>query len=150
MTTIIEAPDIEAVVAVTLRNAAISGLSTRVYSSVPTNPTYPLVTVQRIGGVPSVREYLDTANIQIDVWGGTKSEARDIAARARVVLLGLAGSLVSSPVAAWISAVEDALGLSWQPDPVTGRDRYIFAVLVYGRGLEASEVAGYGEGGYGA
>ena len=133
MTLILEAPDMEAVAAVTLRNAAISGLGTRVYSSIPADPTYPLVTVQRIGGIPSVREYLDTANIQIDVWGGSKSEARDIAARARVVLLSLAGTSVTSPVSAWISAVEDVLGLSWQPDQLTGRDRYIFGVLIYGR-----------------
>lgn len=133
MTAILEAPDIEAVIAASLRNAAITGLSTRVYSSVPADPTFPLAVVSRIGGLPSVREYLDTANIQIDVWGGTKSEIRDIAARARVVLLGLAGTLVTSPVRAWISAVEDVLGLSWQPDELTGRDRYVFGVLVYGR-----------------
>lgn len=133
MTTILEAPDMEAVAAVTIRTAAISGLGTRVYSSIPTNPTWPLVTVQRIGGIPAVREYLDTANLQVDVWGNSKSEARDIAARARVVLLSIAGTLVTTPVRAWISAVEDALGLSWQPDPITGRDRYIFGVLMYGR-----------------
>lgn len=133
MTLILQAPDMEAVCAVTLRTAAISGLGTRVYSSIPRDPTYPLITVSRIGGLPSVREYLDAANIQIDVWGGTKSEAHDIAARARVVLLTLAGTSVTTPVAAWISAVEDSLGLSWQPDPLTGRDRYLFGVTVYGR-----------------
>lgn len=133
MTTILEAPDLEAVAAAALRTAAIAGLDTRVYSSVPTSPTFPLITVQRIGGIPAVREYLDTANLQIDVWGGSKSEIRDIAARARVVLLELAGTLVTSPVRAWISAVEDVLGLSWQPDQLTGRDRYLFGVLVYGR-----------------
>ena len=133
MTLILEAPDMEAVCAVVLRNAAITNVGTRVYSSIPRDPTFPLITVHRIGGLPAVREYLDAANIQIDVWGGTKSEARDIAARARVVLLTIAGTLITSPVRAWISGVEDQLGLSWQPDPVTGRDRYVFGVAVYGR-----------------
>lgn len=133
MTLILEAPDMEAVAAVALRSASITGVGTRVYSSIPRDPTYPLITVSRIGGIPAVREALDTANIQIDVWGGTKSEAHDIAARARVVLLTLAGTLITSPVRAWISAVEDSLGLTWQPDAVTGRDRYIFGVEMYGR-----------------
>lgn len=133
MTLILEAPDLEAIAAVALRNAAISGVGSRVYSSIPRDPTYPLITVTRIGGIPAVREYLDTASIQIDVWGGTKSEAHDIAARARVVLLTIAGTLITSPVRAWISAVEDSLGLSWLPDSVTGRDRYVFGVEMYGR-----------------
>lgn len=133
MPLILEAPDLEAVAAEALRTAAITNLGTRVYSSIPRTPTFPLVTVQRIGGIAAVREYMDTANIQIDVWSENKSQGRDIAARARVVLLSLAGTTVTSPVSAWISAVEDTLGLSWQPDQLTGRDRYIFGVLIYGR-----------------
>jgi hypothetical protein len=37
------------------------------------------------------------------------------------------------PVSAFISGVEDSLGLTWQPDPSTGRDRYIFGVSIYAR-----------------
>ena len=133
MSEFLEFPDVEAIVAKTLRTASIPNISTRVYSSIPRDPTFPLITVQRIGGIPAVREYMDAGNIQIDVWGGTKSEARDAAARARIVLLGLAGSAVTDPVAAWVSAVEDSLGLSWQPDQLTGRDRYLFGVSVYAR-----------------
>jgi len=130
--TLVEQPDTEAIVAKKLRDAAISGV-TGVYSSIPTNPTYPLITVQRIGGFSPVREYLDAANIQVDVWGGTKSQARDIAATARVSLLGLAGTMVTTPVTAWVSAVEDSQALTWLPDQLTGRDRYVFSVMVFAR-----------------
>jgi hypothetical protein len=146
----VEQADVEAIVASVLRAAGITNL-VGVYSSIPKDPTFPLITVQRIGGFSPVREYLDAANIQIDVWGGSKSEAFDIAARARLVLLGLAGTQVPSPVSAWVSAVEDSLGVTWQPDPSTGRDRYLFSVLVYARAADGVTVAsGYGGGGYGA
>ena len=124
-------PDTEAIAAKTLRDANITG--SRVYSSIPKNPTYPLITVHRIGGLPAVRDYMDAANIQIEVWGGTKSEAFDAAAEARATLIELEGTSVTDPVDAWISAVEDSLGLSWQPDPLTGKDRYLFAVSIYAR-----------------
>lgn len=128
-----ELPDLEAVAATAIRNANITNLAARVYSSIPAqNAVFPLATVQRISGTPAVREALDAANLQIDVWGGSKSQARDIAARARVVLLELEGTAVTDPVNAYITAVEDALGLNWQPDPDTGRDRYLFGVLIYG------------------
>lgn len=128
-----EFPDCEAIAAAALRAAAIAGVGSRVYSSVPKEPAFPLIVVRRIGGAPAVREYMDAANLQVDVWGDSKSGARDAAARARVVLLELEGTSVSSPVAAWVSAVEDSLGLTWQPDPETGRDRYLFGVTLIAR-----------------
>lgn len=125
--------DLEAVARGALANANIATIATRWYSAIPDNPTWPLGLVQRVGGVPAVREAMDAANIQIDVYGTSKSEARTIAAAARTVLMELAGTSVTWPVSAWISAVEDSLGLLWQPDNVTSRDRYIFAVTLYGR-----------------
>lgn len=125
-------PDFEKAAGEALRTASISGLSDRVYSSVPKSPTFPLLLVRRIGGLPAVRQYLDAANLQIDVWGASKSEARLIAAESRTVLFAMEGSDVGD---VWVSGVEDSLGLSWQPDPETGRDRYVFAVNVYGRSL---------------
>lgn len=132
MAVVLDLPDCEGIVASALRNAAIPEV-TGVYSSIPKVPTYPLIIVQRIGGVPVVREYMDAANIQIEVWGNSKSQCFDIAARARGVLLMLAGTSVSDPVNAWVSAVEDSLGIVWLPDPDTGRDRYLFSEIVYAR-----------------
>ena len=147
MTRFNELPDLEAVVSVAIRDATIGGLE-GVYSSIPAkSPQYPLITVKRIGGTPSVRSYLDTARIQIDVWGGvkgdgpgqpTKSDILDISQAARIAVLELEGETVDDPVDVFVSAVEDASGLMWLPDPTTGRDRYSFAMWVYGRALPAS------------
>lgn len=131
----LEGPDIEAAVAEWLRNSSITGVGTRVYTEVPATPTFPLVTVTRIGGVPAVREYLDMGAIQVDCWGGTKAEAHDAAVEARVACLGLEGQSLSLPVSIVVTSVEDALGLTWQPDEDTGRERYLFAVNVYARPL---------------
>lgn len=126
-------PDLEAVVRKHLADANILGIGSRWYSSVPKEPEWPLGTVQRVGGLPAVRQYLDAASIQVDVWGQNKSEAFDIAAQARSTVFGLEGTSISDPVDAWISGVDDVLGLTFVPDQLTGRDRYLFGVAVYGR-----------------
>lgn len=130
-----EFPDAEAVVAEWLRGGNLDLVGARVYPSIPEDPTYPLITLARIGGVPAVRQYLDAANIQIDAWGGTKQQAHDIAAAARVRCQHLEGQSVITPVEAFISAVEDSLGMVWFPDELTGRERYLFSMTFYCRGL---------------
>ena len=52
-------PDAEALVSYELRTQ----LSARVYSSLPSSPVYPLITIKRIGGIPTDRVRLDRANI---------------------------------------------------------------------------------------
>lgn len=120
-------PDAEAAVGTAIRAANIPGIGGRVYSSVPKSPTFPLIVVRRIGGRPTVRQSLDTAHIQIDVWGRNKGEAHDAAQLARVALHRAEGTVQRD---AFITAVEDSLGLSWQPDPDTDRDRYILGAYV--------------------
>lgn len=105
--------------------AALTGI--RVYTSIPADPTYPLVRVTRIGGVPTIRQHLDVARLQIDAWGTTKFEARTVAATAQAVLHATVGAHDEGVV----TAVEDDLGMSWQPDPETDRPRYLFGVAVY-------------------
>lgn len=138
-------PDLEAVAGYVLRQANIAGLGTRVYSSIPKTPTYPLIRYQRTGGFVAVQQALDGPRIQFEVWGGapgdgagapTKSDIHDIAQLARVELLRMAGQSYTEPVDAYITAVTDAMGLSWSPDPPTSRDRYIFSMNVYGKPLE--------------
>ena len=60
-------PDAESVASKIIR----AGTGGRVYSSIPSKPTYPLIVVQRLGGIPRTRR-LDAANIQVDVWGTSK------------------------------------------------------------------------------
>jgi hypothetical protein len=97
------------------------------FSAVPANPTYPLLVAERAGGSPSVRRALDKAIIRVTSWGGTKAQARDNAEAARRALLELEGV---HPV----TGVEDAQGLTWQPDIDTNRARYVFAMAVYVKG----------------
>jgi len=120
-------PNIEAMAGAVMRAALTCG----VYSSIPKTPTWPLVTYKRIGGVPAIRQRLDRARIQVDVWGTSQTVAFNLATLARVALLGMEGQTYSSPVAGFVSAVDDDLGLIWLPDPVTARDRYIFGVSIY-------------------
>lgn len=126
-----EFPDAEAFVAWAIRTAAISGVG-GVYSSLPKTPPYPVVVVGRIGGIPVERHRIDAPSIQIDVWGGDQSTAHDIAQAARAAVHecegGSFGVTDDCPVKITVTAVEDTLGLSFIPDPMTFRDRYIFGL----------------------
>lgn len=104
--------------------AAIAG--SRIYTEIPPTPTYPLVRVTRIGGVPTIRQHLDVARLQIDVWGQTKFQARTLAATVQAAMWAAVGSHAEGVVA----NVEDDLGLSWSPDPDTDQPRYVFGVAV--------------------
>lgn len=130
MTTVDTFPDAEAAVGSILR----SGLTgSRVYSSIPKKPTYPLILVRRYGGTPVTRMRLDAADVQIDVYGTTKSEARLLAAQARAALYGAEGSTITvSSGNAWVSGVTDIQGLTWLPDPSNvPLNRYVFSVRVF-------------------
>jgi hypothetical protein len=129
--------DLEAMVSQVIRET-VEGVA-GVFSSIPSAPSFPLFTVQRVGGQPAVAQHLDNARIQIDVWGTSKSEARDLADVARVAIHQAegrtfeTGSGSDDVVDGYITAVRDVLWLNWLPDPLTGRDRYFFVVSVYGR-----------------
>ena len=126
-------PDVEAIAARRLRDAGITNLGTRVYSSIPGDPTYPLIVLRRLGGEPAVRTSLDAGRLEIQVWGESKSQAHDIAATARVKLLELEGEIISVPVGAFVTAVNDDQGLTWDPDNLTGYDRYVFAMRIFAK-----------------
>lgn len=126
-------PNIEAVCISALNSAGI-----RASSSIPNEPTWPLVTLTRIGGVPAIRQKLDAANIQVDVWGPGedskldgrygKPEAFKLAGEARLVLLELEAT-ESIQFKAVVSAVDDWTGMTWVPDE-DNRARYVFGVTV--------------------
>lgn len=134
-----EFPDAEALVSSHIRN----DLSVNVYSSIPRSPTWPLITVKRIGGTPAEKHHLDRAIIQIDIWGGAsgddgtvnKGSIHDLAQSARVSIHEMEGSSTQigsgDDFHGYVTAVEDISGLFWLPDPTTGRDRYTFTVAVF-------------------
>lgn len=121
-------PDSEAMCAHALKDAGICG--GRVYSSIPRNPTWPLTIVKRLGGIPAVERRLDSARIQIDVFGNNKAEARLECDKARVALHNMEGTIFLTEKG-FVSGVEDELGMIFVPDPETARDRYILGVRVY-------------------
>lgn len=138
-------PDAEAVVGWAIRTAEIGDLD-GVYSSLPRDAFTAsgpacLALVGRIGGVPANRHALDTANIQVSVYGPSKSIAHDVAQAARVAVHQLEGLTVGleetsgedAPVPCTVTAVRDALGLSSQPDSISHKDRYIFSCYLYTR-----------------
>ena len=66
----------------------------RVYTELPRRDddrVFPLIRVSRIGGGPTGSPlFLDRALVSFDVWGGTKSEAHQIAATVAAVVDGIA------------------------------------------------------------
>lgn len=118
-------PDAEAVVIGILRAADVP-----VASALPANPVYPLVIVKRIGGVPAEKHHTDNPSLQVEAWGTDKAEAHDLAQASRAAIHEAEGQSFND-LSAFITGVEDTLGLSWSPDPVSNRARYLFGVGMY-------------------
>lgn len=123
-----EMPDIEAVCIAALRAADVA--DERVYGSVPATPVYPLVKLERVGGVPAIRRRLDRASIQVSAYADDRETARDVAELARRVLHD-AEATAFEDFNAYVTGVEDELGLQYVPDPETTRERYLFSVAVF-------------------
>lgn len=124
-------PDSEAMVGTLIRaDAYISGNKIGVYSSIPKTPTLPFIVIRRVGGLPAVRERLDRASLQIDVFGANKGAAYDLAAIVRTIILDAEGT---TQARGFISHVQDELGMTFIPDmdfspPI---DRYTFGMAVF-------------------
>lgn len=116
-----------------LTSLVANRISTR---SGPT-PQPPYLTIQRIGGVPTVRRRLDQARLQIDAWGPTDSEqlTHQVARVARAELHRMEGYVHPEGV---VTAVDDLLGIAWAPWQPGDQDRgttpvprYTFDVAVF-------------------
>lgn len=89
-------PDVERILSTYLRSRSeiTSLVDSRVYTELPrrdVDRVFPLVRVSRIGGgAVSSPHYLDRALVSVEVFGGTKYEARQIAATVDAVLDELA------------------------------------------------------------
>ena len=110
-----------------------TALGDNTYTETPRNPTFPLCRVTRVGGLPEDSNLLlDFPLMQVDVWGGPKTEAEKIAATirdalsARLPYRGKAGAL--------LAAVRFG-GLRYLPDTDfdPARPRYTFDVEVKNR-----------------
>lgn len=102
----------------------------RIYSAVPNSPTFPLIRVMRWGGVPPQRlHWLDQASLQIDVWGGRKAEASEVA---RTFAAHIANTLVGTHTLGVVTAVEVG-GPRWEPDAsyTNAKPRYIVEASIW-------------------
>lgn len=125
--TVILLPDVEALVSRFLRDQEeISDLvDDRVYTAVPEKPTFPLLLVRRVSGaaVTSRPLHVDAAVLQLDAYGGSKSDARELAETARAVL---AARLAGTHDLGVVSGVRFG-AMSWLPDVdySPARPRYV-------------------------
>lgn len=123
-------PDAEALVYAYLStHAGVDALvAGRVYSAVPEAPTYPLVTLTRVGGAPTLAYWVDSPRVQLDAWGRSKGEASDLARTLVAACAELAGRTV--PGHGVVTSVLPVLGPLWQPDTEVAppRPRYLVDV----------------------
>lgn len=132
--------DIEGGVRTHLRaTAGITALvGQRVYFGVPDDPTYPLITVQRIGGGDDPGDApLDLPLLQIDVWGAgrNKAQARAVADAVRVWARSIrrATDLDGTTTAYGVTVESDI----WAPDP-SDRPRYTITCSLLSRTTAAA------------
>lgn len=125
-------PDAELISVVYLRqhSPVTSLVGSRVYTELPAGPTWPLVKATRTGGPPQSHGTLDAAFVQVEAYGSTKAEARQVAATVQAAFVDADGFTDSG---AYITATEPLSGLQWLPDPDDQQPRYLFDTAVYVR-----------------
>jgi Protein of unknown function (DUF3168) len=124
-------PDAERLVSSYLRSSSriVALVGDRVYTAFPAQGgDAPLLLVQRVGGTPPLSQPLvvDTAQLQIDAYGGRKVDAWTLAETTRAVLTELEGEVRPEGV---VSAVR-FLVLRYEPDATypSPRPRYLLDV----------------------
>jgi hypothetical protein len=134
-------PDAERIVVEYLRASTTLAplLDDRAYTAFPAQAgPAPLIVVQRVGGEPELSQplVLDSPQLQVDVYGGTKAQAHELAAATRAELSALIGVQPHGVV----TGVRFA-SLRYLPDETykPARPRYLFDVLVH---VRASAVTG--------
>lgn len=132
--------DVERLVSSYLRaHAAVAGaVGDRVYTAWPAQTSgEPLVLVQRIGGTPPLSHPLvvDEAQLQVDVYGGTKAAAWIVLAAVLAAFDELEGVVVPE---GYVSAVRQG-AIRWQPDETFDpwRPRYVADVTLTTRAQAA-------------
>lgn len=128
----------ELVIAYLLASDDIAALvGERVFPELPQDQDeWPILLVERVGGLPAAERHLDAPEIELQAWADTKAEARTLAATAQAVLQELVGiqpppAPSGPPAIGVVSGIEHVNGLQWVPDPETGRPRYVFEIRVF-------------------
>lgn len=107
--------------------AAHTDIDAPVSTALPKTPTFPHLTVFRVGGIAGYPGWLGVAHLQVDAWGTTKAGASLLARTALAALREMPGVHAGGVV----TAVEQNLGLTWSPDELSNQSRYVFGVAVH-------------------
>lgn len=122
-------PDAELLVTGFLRgHADIVALAAGVSTELPPEPTYPWLTVTRVGGVPSLAGYLDVAHLELLAWADTKADAHQLGRTAEAAVLELPGPQTGGTVT---DVRQIGEGMRWNPDPASDQPRYQLLVELY-------------------
>lgn len=127
-------PDAERLVGDFLRGHTdvVALVGTRVTTALPREPTWPAVTLSRLGGVPSLAGYLDDARLELACYGATKQQAHGLARTVEAAMLTIVGVRALGTVT---YVVEEGEGLRWDPDeafePDQPRYRMLFDVYLH-------------------
>lgn len=110
---------------------------TRVYVTVPPEPTYPLLRIQRVGGTLTTSQYvrLDRATVQYDVWADTRKAAWRATDTVRSLLIASQGK--AFPPHGWVDGITELIGPFYLGDPDSNRVRYTGEVQILVRPLVA-------------
>jgi hypothetical protein len=126
-------PDIEGAMRDYLRaDTAVNALiGNRQFFAVPATPTYPLLTVSRVGGGQDADTDapIDVALVSIDIWGeldangyGDKAGALAVVNAVRSALEAISGRTTLTNGVTGHGA--EVVGVAWAPDPDNGRPHY--------------------------
>lgn len=125
-------PDVTALVVAHLRadSGVTDAVAQRVYSRIPDEPQFPLVTVQRAGGGRARMPWLDVARVQVDVWGahnapGQRELTHAIASAVQYAMMLLPRGRVDEGVVTHASMDT----LAWVPEQ-TGQARHMLLFTV--------------------
>lgn len=120
-----------------LRQPAVTDLvGQRVYTIIPRSPTFPLVVLQRTGGRPQKREWIDAAVIDVTCYADPNSVVIDPEEQASLITRTVRAAIHQAP--GWhdaegvITDVEDVLGMTWHPDTALDppRPSFVFSVRI--------------------
>lgn len=86
----------------------------RITTTRPAEPTYPLVTVMRIGGLANNWQ-IDEPAFQVEVIGGSRYQCQQIARVVRACILAIRNDVVTE---ATLASGFEEVGIQWIPDSV--------------------------------
>lgn len=87
----------------------------RITTTLPTEPTYPVILVKRIGGLAKAWQQIDEPALQVEVVGGSRYQCQQIARTVRACLLAIFNDTVTEAV---LASASEEVGIQWIPDTV--------------------------------